>query len=144
MCPPFCFKTRSRRRRHSLMPNAYGTSPRLACIKSPTSTKLAAVQADRGQPISSRLYRYTASVDFIQQRRCTRVLLNIGMLKCPQRSSKAKLKLLTRHVAPFCFMKLTEYRFNRRVDVWRVPKSCKSIQAFCGQTYSGSVTSSVF
>ena len=56
MCPSFCCKTHSRRRHHSLMPDSCKTFLHASLhIKSPTSTKFPAVQADRGRPLSSCL-----------------------------------------------------------------------------------------
>ena len=52
---PFYCNTHSRRRRHSLMPDASEPFRHARCISSLQQAQSAAVQADRGQPLSSGL-----------------------------------------------------------------------------------------
>jgi len=67
MCPPFYYETHSRRRHYSLMPDACETFRHASLyIKSPTSTKFPAVQADHVRPTSFRLlihrcYRFNSA-----------------------------------------------------------------------------------
>jgi len=74
MCLTFCCKTHSRRRHHSLMPDACKTfchdSLQWLHIKSPTSTKFTVGQADSGRAAASifpfmgdRMYKSSAAAE---------------------------------------------------------------------------------
>jgi len=103
MCPPFCCKKHSRLCHRSLMPDACETSatPRYI-IKFPPSTKLPAVQADRGRPLSSPSFdRLLLSIIFSNLSRL--VLLNS---RSRRRNSKTKSDADFRQVAPLCVIKM--------------------------------------
>ena len=99
MRPPFCCKTHSRRRHHSLIPDACETSPRLAAYQdSPTCTKFAAVEADRGWPLFSSLSIHCCCRLFSNLSRL--VMLNITSWNSRSSRQQAKSGLLT--VARLC------------------------------------------
>jgi len=62
MCPSFCCETHSRRRHHSLTAHAS-----LHAYEVSNKHTFTAVEADRGQLLSSRLSIHTAAVNIIHQ-----------------------------------------------------------------------------
>jgi len=81
MCPPFCCKTHSRRRHHSLMPDACETFRHASLYTKSPSSLLLCKQADRGRPLP--VFQYTAAVDFIGRPFAKRFVLCYRTVVCP-------------------------------------------------------------
>jgi len=144
MCVPFCCKTHSRRRHHSLMLDDCDTFCHASMhIKSRTSTTLIAVQADCRRPLSSPSFdTLLLSILFANLSRL--VLLNI--LCWNSRRSYIWVPDF-RQVAPLRY-KLDEMWVKRvcseQNGVEAFQKSCKLVQAFWRREHSDVVASRTF
>ena len=144
MCPPFCRKTHSRRRRYSLMPDACETFRHASLhIKSPTCTTFAAVQVDRGRPLSPRLLIhcccrfYSATYPGLV---CSTFYAEIPVVVVETEIRVAGF----RRVAPLCvinFMRLELTVVFGRKRHWSLPKYWKLVQAFWRREQSNAVAS---